>query len=95
MLPTFFLIGSLVFFIMTYILKNKNSNRTFYSFITGILLFLFAIMGFAKFKNYIVITIIIVAYYLANALFDAKHKKKQLEVKSKLQPKNNLSKKHK
>jgi low temperature requirement protein LtrA len=84
-LSSFFLIGSVIFFIMAYILKRNNKNTTFFSFITGILLLIFSIMGFLKFKNYIVITILIVGYYLGNALFDMKHRKTKVETYSRLQ----------
>lgn len=74
-LPSFFLVGSISLFVMAYILKNKNKDKTFFSAITGILLLIFSIMGYTKFKNYIVITILIVSYYLVNAAYDIKHKK--------------------
>jgi len=70
---------------MSYILKRKNRNTTFFSFITGTLLLVFSIMGFLKFKNYFVITVLIVGYYLANAIFDLKQKKSKLGAKSKIQ----------
>lgn len=74
-MPSFFLIGAAAFFVMTYILKSKNRDRTFFSFITGLLLLIFSIMGFFRFKNYILITLVIVVYYLANAIYDMKHRK--------------------
>jgi hypothetical protein len=87
-LSSFFLIGSAAFFVMTYILKKKNRNTTFFAFITGILLLLFSIMGYLKYRNYIIITIIIVGYYLANAMNDRKHKKSKTGTKSNLQNQN-------
>lgn len=87
LMPSFFLVGAIAFFFMTYYSKKHTNTRTFFSGSTGLLLLLFSIMGYLKFKNYIIIAIIIVSYYLSNAVYDNKHRKtKPLPSSSKVTP---------
>lgn len=82
-MPTFFLVGAVALFIMAFLLKNKNKQKTIFSFITGLLLLIFSIMGYLKYRNTVVVTILIVIYYLINAYLDIKYRK---QTPSKLEP---------
>lgn len=78
--PLIFFVVAVFLLVRAYFYKRKNNlDSAFIYAAIGVLVLIFSIMGFFKFKNYYVIAAVIIVYYVIIAVHDAKKKKRARE----------------